>query len=123
MKTTLERPNPRELACRNRGGIHSTSITMCLPFYRKGMGGLIHRIRKAENHFLKETGEYLHSSFKFWCGNTGFTDSKRHKGATLLSDVPDEGIYCAVCEGKATGAGLNGVRVIGGRKVLFQPRI
>lgn len=99
-------------------------LTMALPFYRGYSGRLIHRVRSGLLHKL---GEEHHISLHFWCGNGGFIDSRRQRGRTgggeLFAEPPENAIHCASCEGKATGAGLNGARVIYGRQVLFQPRI
>ena len=90
-------------------------ITHALPFYKSNNANTkyFHRVRSVNNHWLG------HSSVRFWCGNNGFLSSGRGK---LFSKIPDEGVLCAVCEGKAIGAGQDGARIINGRKVMYSPR-
>lgn len=99
-------------------------LTMALPFWRSYSGTLIHRVRSG---LLHETCYGHHISLRFWCGMGGFLSGdrpNRHRhGGELFANSPERSVHCAVCEGKATGAGMNGARVICGRAVLFQPRI
>lgn len=95
---------------------HATdSIRYALPFYISNMGEYIHRIRSAEAHW--RNGGLSHVSIKFWCGNGGFM----HKGR-MHSEIPEDGVCCAACEGRAIGAGLDGARIINGRAVMYSPR-
>lgn len=101
-----------------RGNVHY-HLTQALPFYRSKLGCLIHRVRSGRVHMRGH--QYSHTSITFWCGNSGFLGTN-HPGALLYSEPPEGQFHCALCEGKATGAGLNGARVIAGRQVLFRPR-
>jgi hypothetical protein len=93
-----------------------TSISHSLPFFKSKQGGkYYHRVRSAGFHKL---GNRPHISISFWCGNSGFIGEK----GALYKEVPEDGVLCAVCEGKAVGAGLDGVRIINGRKVMYSPR-
>lgn len=101
-------------------------LTMALPFYRSFSGQLFHRVRSGTLHKpCADTSHHI--SVKFWCGNGGFIDSRRERGRTgggeLFGETPENAIHCAVCEGKAVGAGCDGTRVINGRHVLFSPRL
>lgn len=100
-------------------------LTQSLPFYRKNLG-LVHRVRDGRV-YQKDDDTYSHTSIGFWCGNTGFLglDTHRKNGGygALFAEPPEHAVHCATCEGRATGAGLNGARVICGRTVLYSPRI
>lgn len=99
-------------------------LTMALPFYRSFSGHLIHRVRSGVLHKL---GEEHHIGVTFWCGNGGFIDSRRERGRSgggeLFAETPERAMHCAICEGKAIGAGCDGTRIINGRHVLFSPRV
>jgi hypothetical protein len=92
---------------------------MALPFFRTYRGQLIHRVRSGRIYLYD--GEYSHTSVSFWCGNTGSQSPK--KPGEFFAEAPERAVHCAICEGKAVGAGMCGARVICGRTVLFQPRI
>lgn len=91
---------------------------MALPFFRTKRGRYIHRVRSGSLHRIHARP---HLSFTFWCGNCGTTDGT--DGGQLFAEPPERAVHCAVCEGKATGAGLNGAREICGRTVLYSPII
>ena len=94
---------------------HATgNITYMLPYYLSNRGKYVHRIRSANTHW--RDGEISHVSISFWCGNTGFM----RKGK-VFADIPSDGVLCAVCEGKAIGAGQDGERIINGRPVMYSP--
>lgn len=116
-----------------RERLHSSSkpagiLTMALPFYRSYSGQLMHRVRSGLVHNLGE-GENRtnHISIHFWCGNCGFLDGRHRKGrrggGELFAETPENAVHCAVCEGKAIGAGMDGARQINGRAVLFNARL
>jgi hypothetical protein len=98
---------------------------MALPFYRSFSGTLFHRVRSGRLH---KCGDDHHISIHFWCGNGGFlnsrqTKSRRFGGGELFAETPEKAMHCALCEGKAIGAGCDGTRMINGRHVLFSPRV
>lgn len=117
MKIALER---KPLVNRVGVEIAKAQITHALPFYQRQPGAYIHRVRSGFLH--KGYGGRPHISLQFWCGNGGFLAHDR-PNARLMADTPPQEVHCAVCEGKATGAGLNGAPVICGRPVKFSPRI
>ena len=92
------------------------SILASLPFYKSRAGKYFHRVRSANNHW--KNGKLSHTSVHFWCGNGGFIGEK----GSLYAEVPEGEVLCAVCEGKVTGAGFNGDRVINGKPVMYSPR-
>jgi len=93
-------------------------ITHSLPFYKSDQSGkYFHRVRSANNHALFK--KYSHTSVRFWCGNSGFISNGKGR---LYQKIPDGGVLCAVCEGKAIGAGEDGSRLINGRSVMYSPR-
>lgn len=103
-------------------------VTMALPFYRSYSGQLMHRVRSGLVHNLGDGEDRTnHISIHFWCGNTGFLDGRHKKGrrggGELFSETPERTVHCAVCEGKAIGAGMDGARQINGRPVLFNARM
>ena len=67
-------------------------------------------------------GNYSHTSFSAWCGQTGFHSKGRHGSLRLTDNPPDDLPLCATCEGRAIGAGQLGATVIAGRQVIFTPR-
>lgn len=121
VKLILEKKRPWEYLERNN---HLTrhAITWALPFFRSRFGSVIHRVRSGQHHYL--SGQYTHSSVKYWCGNNGFFGSKneRQTKGEFFADAPDNSIFCATCEGRAIGAGMDGTREINGRRVLFRPK-
>lgn len=110
---------PPKRAGQFEGGVRSVPIKMALPFYKSKAGQYIHRVRSGHTHVWKDWPDRPgHISLTFWCGMSGFLD----KGE-LFAEPPDRAVFCATCEGKAIGAGMDGARVICGRTVLFQPRL
>lgn len=93
-------------------------ITHMLPYYISGRGKYYHRVRSAANHACGDKG-YTHTSISFWCGNTGFIGNGKGK---LYKQIPEGGILCATCEGRAIGAGMDGAPVINGKEVCYSPR-
>ena len=92
-------------------------VTMALPFFKSNNPNskYYHRVRFIKNHKI---GNYkMHTSVSFWCGSSGFL----HSGKGRLYKETD-GDRCAVCEGKAIGAGEDGYRVINGKDVMYSPR-
>lgn len=114
-KIALER---KPLVNRYGAVLADGSITHALPFYQRKPGSYIHRVRSG---FLHKGCFSNHISLSFWCGTSGFI-SKKHPQARLMADTPPQEVHCAVCEGKAVGAGLNGAPVICGRPVRYSPR-
>lgn len=100
-------------------GSEELRIPFALPYFKNLGSGYIHRVRSG-TVFL-DKGEYSHHAFKYWCGGIGFLHSKKKRGQ-LLHEVPQGEYLCAVCEGKAIGAGMNGSRQINGREVLYTPK-
>lgn len=111
---SLERPR-RRCNRTNEIGVVSRS----LPFFRAAPGRYVHRVRMGTVHKLGN--RQPHTAFKMWCGWTGFISTR--KDGELLADVPAGAVCCAICEGKAVGAGLLGAPIIAGRPVRFSPRI
>ena len=110
------------------------ALSESLPFFRKAFGSYVHRVRAAQIHIWD--GQYSHTVFYLWCGNNGLADRgsqvvstitgrtrERYRNAELFAAPPENSILCATCEGRAIGAGLDGARIIGGRAVLFAPRV
>lgn len=95
-------------------------VTQAYPFFRSAYGQRVHRVRSGGVHNIG--GEHSHTHFALWCGQHGFLSHRKRKGE-LFSQAPEGAIFCAACEGKAIGAGLDGARIINGRQVIFQPRI
>ena len=94
---------------------HAKSVKFALPYYKSRAGKYFHRVRCAQNHW--RNGELSHTSVGFWCGNGGFIGEK----GKLYAKVPECGVLCATCEGKAIGAGLDGERKINGKEVMYSP--
>jgi hypothetical protein len=90
-------------------------ITSSLPFFQN-RNGYIHRVRYGDIYYYR--GEIKHWCFGFWCGGTGFLDGHKKNRLMEHADAP----ICAICEGKAIGAGLVDASTINGRPVIFQPR-
>jgi hypothetical protein len=97
-------------------GYQSKSIIRSKPYYKSRQGKYFHRVRFATKHIRNK--KLSHVSISFWCGAGGFLGRK----GIMYYEVPEDGILCAVCEGKAIGAGVDGDRVINGRYVNYQPR-
>lgn len=95
--------------------IGTIAIRFALPFYKGARGLYTHRLRSGSAHYWD--GRLSHVSYHFWCGNIA-TSGK----GTLLPKIPEGGIVCATCEGRAVGAGLAGSRTINGQAVMFSPR-
>lgn len=96
-------------------------ITQSLPFFQNKPGGYVHRPRNAMIH--KHHGVCTHVSVSFWCGGNGFPGSQRlNRQGRFLDKVPDGEQVCAVCEGKAIGAGLIAAGTINGKPVIYAPR-
>jgi hypothetical protein len=90
-------------------------ITHALPFYKSQLTNAkyFHRVRTMENHWLG------HTSITQWCGAQAFFGEGRGK---LYAEIPEGGVMCATCEGRAIGAGEDGSRIINGRQVMYSPR-
>jgi hypothetical protein len=109
-------------------GSQVLQVTKCLPFFRKGPLRMVHRVRSANLHYWD--GVLSHMSVEFWCGNLGVIGYikrsrrgyRRDDQPSLFAVAPDPAVFCATCEGRAVGAGLDGAREINGRTVLFSPR-
>ena len=99
-----------------QGGILSKSVKYALPFYKSKQGYYHHRLRYSKNHWVRSTGEYSHTSVEMWCGQGGQVNNGR-----LYAKLPEDSVLCATCEGRAIGAGLDGVREINGRAVMYSP--
>lgn len=95
-------------------------MTWALPFYQAKPGAYIHRIRSGVHHTFD--GAYSHTSVRLWCSGMGFLGSTRPQ-AKLFADGPENGVFCATCEGRAIGAGLTESRVICGRMLVYSPRL
>lgn len=95
-------------------------LTQAYPFFRSAFGHYIHRIKSGQIHI--RDGEYSHTHFHLWCGQIGYHSEGKRRGE-LFSKAPERGVFCATCEGRAIGAGMDGARVINGRPVLFNSRI
>lgn len=122
MKVRLITPHPgarNPWACNPRiGTIH---ITASLPFATRGPGLYIHRVRSA--HVNLWDGAYQETVFKFWCGACGFQSIRKGtRSVQLTAEPPENGVFCATCEGRATGAGQLSSHDIAGRFVMFAPR-
>jgi len=128
-KIELQPPKPSKGV---QGGILSLPIRMALPYYQCRPGAYVHRIRSGQTHRLRmgedayhkrhpQMGQILHLSFSFWCGGSGHVS--RDKPGRLFAEIPENGVLCATCEGRAIGAGLDGSpSEINGRAVIFSPR-
>jgi len=93
------------------------SLTKSLPYYKSNDSNAkyYHRVRYgARHHVMNKT----HYSASFWCGSHGLIGEK----GRLSAVVPNGEVLCATCEGRAIGAGLDGSRIINGKKVMYSPR-
>jgi len=95
-------------------------LGLCLPFYKSRSGERVHRVRSGQALFTD--GVYTHTSLSLWCGATGSIGNEGSRGY-LSAEAPDNAVFCATCEGRAIGAGMDGTRYINGRFCLFSPRI
>ena len=114
MKVELEirrTPGPR------RVGDPIVQVRRSLPFFKSKQSEYVHRVRRATMYY--RDGQYTHTALHFWCGGNGFPGPK----GTLMDVPPGDAVFCATCEGRAIGAGLEGNREICGRAVLFKPRV
>lgn len=94
------------------------TIKRSLPFWQKEPGRYVHRARSGRVYQLGE--RQPHTAFQMWCGMCGFIS--HNKDGRLLAAPPPGEVCCAICEGKATGAGLNGTPIIAGLPVRYSPR-
>lgn len=100
------------------GTIH---VTAALPFVQSSSGLYVHRVRSGMIHLWK--GAYSHTTFQAWCGQIiGVGARRKSRGGSLLAEPPERGVFCATCEGRATGAGQLPTHRIAGRFVKFAPR-
>ena len=94
------------------------SILRMLPFFKSsGNSKYYHRVRRIGNH--ESFGRYSHTHIRYLCGGTGFISNGKGR---LFTTVPEGGVLCATCEGRAVGAGLVDNGHINGRKVAYSPR-
>jgi len=100
---------------------HTTikSALKSLPFYKGRRGIYFHRVRRIQQYW--SDGRYSHSAVDFWCGNSGGLGMGRRQGF-LAAEIPDDGVLCATCEGRAIGAGQLGARTINGKPVMYSPQ-
>lgn len=90
-------------------------VKRSLPFLESFRGYYAHRVRhvtlltfKGESHFV----------VKAWCSANFCVGGK---GQTFFTENPTKNKpVCATCEGRFIGAGMDGDRVINGRKVEFR---
>jgi len=94
-------------------------ISFALPFYLSAPGRYVHRIRRGEQYIRH--GKYSHTAFSMWCRLHGFL-GRNHPHARIFAEAPENEIFCATCEGRAIGAGLDGSHILNGRLVRFSPR-
>lgn len=115
-KANLKVPLQRRKKCWHAPSVQCVDLISALPYWRSRQGTYFHRVRSGQAHYYN--GKYSHTSFSMWCGMGGSLGKK----GFLASEVPDDGILCATCEGKAIGAGMDGARIINGRNVMLSPR-
>lgn len=97
-----------------------TPITRALPFFRSYQGHYVHRVKSGALH--PAHGDFEgHMHFHYWCGGIGSISKK--KPGQLFAIPPEHAVFCATCEGRAIGAGMDGARIICGRTVIYSPRI
>lgn len=103
----------------HRLGHNVEHVEFLRPFFKSRHSGakLFHRVKSANKHFSKGEKAVKHISLSFWCGGGGFLDRGR-----TYTNIPDGGVRCAVCEGKAIGAGVDGEKIINGERVSYSPR-
>lgn len=93
-----------------------TDLLKAQPFYRSNRGPYFHRVRFAEAYW--RDGQLSHIAITYWCGNRGFLGEK----GRLYGKIPEGEVLCAICEGKAIGAGMVDGGRINGRPVKYSPR-
>ena len=91
-------------------------ISHALPFFLSHRGKYFHRIRSSNSHCGR--GNLSHMSVTFWCGDGGSVG----ENGRIDSEVPSDGVLGANCAGKVVGAGLDGDRIINGRRGRYSPR-
>jgi hypothetical protein len=104
-------------------GLEVLRLVKSLPFYHR-MGNYVHRVRSG--WIYVESGEWTHTSIRFWCGGTGFLAPRRksrYADGNLIAQVPSDAVCCATCEGRVIGAGVTESRVLAGRFLSFSPRV
>ena len=111
------------LVVKARTGWHNPDLPLpvpireSLPYFVAQKGRYVHRVKSASLHFCITA----HISVTFWCG--GGSSVSDRKGGQFFDGQSDCDLpYCATCEGRAIGAGLDGSRVIAGREVMFNPQ-
>ena len=115
--------------CRDNSNSGGRVLLKAQPFYKSHSptSKYYHRVRSARQHHIGNGESAMwrpHVAIHFWCGGSGYLSNNYHgkpKGA-LHSYIPEDGVLCATCEGRAIGAGKTGVRTINGRKVMYSPR-
>jgi len=91
-----------------------TSLKRALPFYTRGPGYYVHRLRSG---LLHHDGRI---SVSFWCGSIGHF---KRRGARLVAEPPDGLMVCSTCEGRAIGSGQLGSRALSSdRELIFSPQ-
>ena len=101
----------------DRVGSPAVPVKRALPFFKSRSGEYVHRVRRATMYY--RDGEYSHTAVTLWCGGNGFPGKK----GTLMDVPPNASVFCATCEGRAIGAGLDGNRDVRGRAIMFKPRV
>jgi len=104
-------------------GPRSVSAKKALPFFASKRMTRIHRTRAVTFHHEwidKKKGLYRirHTSHHAWCGVTGFDN----KGSVLMKDPVPSWPVCAICEGKAVGAGQIDSESLTDHELIFTPR-
>lgn len=91
------------------------SVKKSLPFLESFRGMYAHRVRFVDLHTNPKGS---HFAVKVWCGAT-FFNGGNGKGQTYFVENPTNNKpICATCEGRFIGAGMDGERIINGRKVM-----
>lgn len=93
------------------------SIKKSLPLIESPRGHYSHRVRFVDMHTNSDKKSWF--SVKVWCGMSFNTGGTRGETYFISIDQLDRPI-CATCEGRFIGAGLDGDRVINGRKVMYR---
>lgn len=91
-------------------------VKKSLPFVTSIRGGYVHRVRYVTMFTILGKS---HLAVSCWCGMTQFVSGTRK--AKLIESPDESSVMCATCEGRAIGAGLDGVTEINGRMVKFSP--
>jgi hypothetical protein len=97
-------------------GFSARPIRQALPYYKAVRGTYVHRVRSGQSHY--RDGKLSHIHVDFWCGGHGIPSAN----GELLASVEAGDVLCATCEGRAVGAGMDGVAMINGRAVAYSPR-